>query len=238
LEAANQERYRKLVMNDALLSAHTAVPEVIQELTTKQVLTSRFAPGLAIDTAASLPLPIRNAIARTTLVSSIKEVFEWRFVQSDPNFANFLYDHPSRTINFIDFGACREYSQQFVDNYIKLVWAAANKDEITLMKLSKDMGFLTGNESKEMNEAHLQAGFVIGEPFLSHEPFDFGNSSITTRLSSVGSVFMKHRLTPPPSETYSLHRKLAGAFYLCIRLKAVIPCRDILEEAYREYKFD
>jgi aarF domain-containing kinase len=86
---------------------------------------------------------------------------------------------------------------------------------------------------------HFISVFYIsaGEPFLSYEPFDFGNSTITNRLSNVGSVFMRHRLTPPPSETYSLHRKLAGAFYLCIRLKAVISCRDILEDTYKSYKF-
>jgi aarF domain-containing kinase len=186
LEAASQERYRLLVAADPILAAHTKVPAVIQSLTTHQILTSEFAPGLAIDTAATLPLPIRNAIARTALVSSFKEVFEWRFAQSDPNFANFLYDHPSRTIHFIDFGAsrycgnsiivsvfadsivylCREYSKTFVDNYLQLVWAAANKDEITLMKLSETMGFLTGKECDEMKAAHLQAGFVIGTPLI------------------------------------------------------------------------
>ena len=39
------------------------------------------------------------------------------------------------------------------------------------------------------------------------------------------------------TEAYSLHRKLAGSFYLCIRLKAVIKCRDILEDTYKNYKF-
>ena len=29
-------------------------------------------------------------------------------------------------------------------------------------------------------------------------------------------------------EVYSLHRRLTGCFLTCIRLKAVIPCRDML----------
>jgi aarF domain-containing kinase len=78
---------------------------------------------------------------------------------------------------------------------------------------------------------------VVGEPFLENHPFDFGNSQLTARLGSYGGTFMKYRLTPPPTEAYSLHRKLAGAFLLCIKLKANIPCRDILEETYRKYRF-
>ena len=87
---------------------------------------------------------VRNAVGRAMLVATVKELFEWRFVQSDPNFANYLYDHSTLTIHCIDFGATQEYSQLFVDRYLKLVWAAANDDQATLLELSKDLGFLSG----------------------------------------------------------------------------------------------
>jgi len=44
----------------------------------------------------------------------------------------------------IDFGASREYSKHFVDRYFRLVFAAACKDTATVMKMSQDLGFLTG----------------------------------------------------------------------------------------------
>ena len=106
----------------------------------------------------------------------MKELFEWRFVQSDPNFANYLYDHPRRMINCIDFGASREYSKEFVDGYIELVWAAANKDRETLLYASRKLGFLTGDEHQDMTSAHVEAALIVGEPFINHEPYDFGNS--------------------------------------------------------------
>ena len=87
-------------------------------------------------------------------------------------------------------------------------------------------------------DAHISAGLVVGEPFLKNEPFDFGNSQLTARIGSYGGTFMKYRLTPPPTEAYSLHRKLAGAFLLSIKLKANIPCRDILEKTFHEYNFE
>ena len=49
---------------------------------------------------------------------------------------------------------------------------------------------------------------------------------------------LKHRLTAPPEEAYSLHRKLSGAFLACIKLGAKVPCRQILLDAYDNYKFD
>eukprot|EP01031_Cornospumella_fuschlensis_P032276 gene32276-39035_t len=137
----------------------------------------------------------------------------------------------------IDFGAARSYSKAFVDDYMRLVWAAANRDRESILSVSRQLGFLTGDEAAEFVHAHVEAGLVVGEPFVSGEPFDFANSALTQRISQYGSVFMKHRLTPPPSEVYSLHRKLAGAFLLCIKLQAKIPCRDILEDTYRQYQF-
>jgi len=89
-----------------------------------------------------------------------------------------------------------------------------------------------------MNNAHLNAGLLIGAPFVTNEPFDFHASHMTSRISSYGETFTKYRLTPPPQEVYSLHRKLAGTFLMCIKLKAVIPCRDMLVQAHKNYKFD
>lgn len=236
-EAISQIRYRELILADKVLRKHVNVPEVYTDLCTSRVLATRLIPGVPIDKALSLPQSVRNAIARTTLVLTIRELFEWRFIQSDPNFANFLYDNPSRTVHMIDFGAAREYKKAFVDGYMRLVWAAANQDRDTILQVSKDLGFLTGDESKKFLDAHVEAGLVVGEPFLKKESFDFANSHLTQRIGQYGGTFMQYRLTPPPSEAYSLHRKLAGAFLLCIKLKANIPCRDILETTFNSYQF-
>lgn len=115
------------------------------------------------------------------------------------------------------------------------MWAAANNDRATIEEVSVKLGFLTGYESRVMLDAHVDSGLVVGEPFRSHEPFDFRAAGITARVSRYGAVFAEHRLTPPPAEVYSLHRKLAGAFLICIRMGAVIPCRDLLEEVVAEH---
>mmetsp|Transcript_242 Transcript_242/g.294 ORF Transcript_242/g.294 Transcript_242/m.294 type:complete len:641 (-) Transcript_242:146-2068(-) len=238
IEAASQIKYRELVLSDVALKRHTAVPQVFTELSSKRVLTSTFVSGVAIDQAVLLPQTVRNAIARTMLILTIREVFEWRFIQSDPNFGNFLYYDEERMVNLIDFGAARAYPKDFVDGYMKLVWAAANGNREDLLSISKKVGFLTGDETPEMINAHIETGIVFGEPFRQNEAYNFGTSNLSKRLGKYGEVFLKYRLTPPPPEAYSLHRKLAGAILLSIKLKANIPCRDILETTFTQYNFD
>lgn len=235
LEAQNQERFKLLVESDPALIPHMSVPGVVSDLSSRQVLTSEWMTGEPVDRVVALDQDTRNRVARLILLLTLRELFDWRFMQTDPNWSNFLYDGSTGKLALLDFGASRSYQKAFVDKYLELVWAAANRDTSKLMIASHQLGFLTGDESTQMLRAHESAGLVVGEPFVNHEPFDFHGSNMTVRISHHGKTFMNHRLTPPPREAYSLHRKLAGAFLLCIKLKAVIPCRDLLEETHKMY---
>lgn len=106
-----------------------------------------------------------------------------------------------------------------------------------MIELSKRLGFLTGMESDVMLDAHVQAGFVVGLPFSKPGGFDFRTTNIMQSISNLGATMLRHRLTPPPDEAYSLHRKLSGCFLACIKLGAVVPCRELLLEVYEQYRF-
>lgn len=232
-EAENQTRFRNLLLADDVLSGpecKLSVPRVIPELSTTRVLTTEFAQGGTIEKVSNLDQEERNRIGRAILRLTMKELFVWRFMQTDPNWGNFLYDMGTGTTHLIDFGAAREFSKEFVDGYLKIVKSSADHDTETLMDVSHQMGFLTGEENDIMLEAHKMSGFTVGEPFATDEAYDFGRSGISARLSGHSSAFLQHRLTPPPPEVYTLHRKLAGAYNLCIKLGAIIPCRDLLDE--------
>ncbi|WAR20206.1 COQ8A-like protein [Mya arenaria] len=167
----------------------------------------------------------------------LRELFEFRFMQTDPNWSNFFYNPATEQVILLDFGATREFSTKFVDTYIGIIRAAADNDRQGVLEHSRTCGFLTGYETKDMEEAHVDSVMILGEAFHCEGPFDFHNQDTTRRIHSLIPVMMDHRLTPPPEETYSLHRKMAGAFLLCSKLKANVDCRALFEPIYENYKF-
>ena len=236
-EAANHRRFQKLISSDPGLKADRfVVPEIVEEFSTDRVLVAEYVRGGTIDKVVDLDQEERNRIGKAILRLTMLELFCWNFMQTDPNWGNFLYDLRTRTTYLIDFGAARDYDESFVRGYLNIVKANADRDEKLLMDESIRMGFLTGDENDIMLEAHKMSGFCLGEPFQSYEPYNFKTSRITSRISEHGAVFLKHRLTPPPEEVYTLHRKLAGAYNLCIKIGAIVSCRDLLDEVIEHFE--
>ena len=91
-----------------------------------------------------------------------------------------------------------------------------------------------------MLRAHERAGLALGEPFSAecadkNALYDWAGQTSTKRVGNEAKIFLESRLTPPPREVYSLHRRLSGAYYMCIMLEARTPCRKAFMDIYNEY---
>lgn len=230
-EAECAKKFRSLLEGDKYFK----VPEVIDELSGSRVLAMELVQGVPLDRCVDLDQETRNEISFNILQLCLRELFEFRFMQTDPNWSNFFYNSDTNQVVLLDFGACRGYPEAFTDEYIQVVHAASVGDGATVLAKSKELKFLTGFEAKAFAEAHVEAVMILGEAFASSEPFDFGTQSTTQRIQNLIPVMLRHRLTPPPEESYSLHRKMAGSFLICSKLNARIPCREMFLDVYNGY---
>lgn len=210
-----------------------SVPKVFLEASGADVLTAEFMHGTAVTKIKDLTQDERNWIGTQVLRLCLRELMEWRFMQTDPNWTNFLYNRGTKKLELLDFGASRDFPDKFVEPYVSLLIAASKNDRDACRDLSIQLGYLTGHESKDMLQAHVDSILTLAEPFVETAPavYDFEDQTITDRVRSNIGLMLKERLAPPPEETYSLHRKLSGAFLLCARLRSKVPARDMFSKA-------
>ena len=67
------------------------VPEVIDSMSTKHILTQEFIEGMPVDEVATLPQSVRDRVGTLLIKNCIDELFKLKLMQTDPNPANFYY---------------------------------------------------------------------------------------------------------------------------------------------------
>ena len=65
---------------------------------------------------------------------------------------------------------------------LQIIMCAVNNNRKGVLNISRDMGFLTGYETKQMEEAHVDAVMILGEMFRYDGEFDFGKQVISKSL--------------------------------------------------------
>ena len=160
-------------------------PRVIDHLSNKEILCTEFVDGVEIDTLVGESQAVRDRVGTLMLELCFRELFEWKVMQTDPNPANYLYDKGSKRLNLLDFGAGRDFSDEFLGTYIEVIHGAYTSDRVKILDNSLKMGFLTGEENKEMVNAHHTGVLIVGEPFRTPTReclYDFGTADFTEKV--------------------------------------------------------
>lgn len=220
LEAQQLSRFGALLAGDN----DFALPQVLPELSSRHLLTMTYMDGSPIERLAEQPLEIRNHAVSLLFSLLFKELFEFRLVQTDPNFANYLYQLDNQKLVLLDFGATREYSASFSEGYRQLFSAALQYDDAGMEAALVQIGFFSEEVASSQRQAVIKLVHLACEPVRCDQEYDFGNSDLATRLREGGTRLSMEQgyWHSPPADALFLHRKIGGLYLLAARLKAKI----------------
>lgn len=228
-EASNLRRYRALLRDDP----HLVTPAVHEDLTTERILAMDLIRGRPFEDLRGTehPQALRDAIGASLQRLMFRELFEFRFMQTDPNFANYLFLPETDRVALLDLGAAREISEELACLYRELFRAAIAADRRELERAVVAIGFASADEQVDRMEGFLDLILLVCEPLRHRGAYDFGASDLAARVRDAGFALAFERgfLNAPPPPTIFLHRKLAGTFFLCARIRARVDAGSILE---------
>ena len=228
-EAGQMRRYGALLAR----ADGFVVPTSLPELSGKRVLVMDFIAGGPIEALASAPQDVRDKAMESLLGLVLREIFEFGFMQTDPNFANYRWQAATGRIVLLDFGAARSVPVATAKAYRRLMEAGLAEDRAGLAAALEAAGFISPL-TRQRHARALDSMIEILVAHLGHPGlFDFADRSFVDQLRGHAETIVADRAAwhIPPAETLFLQRKVSGMALLAVKLKARLPVRKMVSEA-------
>lgn len=221
----------------ALLAGHPAfvVPAPVAELSGPRILAMDFIGAAPIETLQDADEETRNRAMAALLELVLRELFEFGFMQTDPNFANYRWQPDTGRIVLLDFGAARAVPAATTAAYRRMMLAGLANDGAALKSALLDVGFVSP-ATLNRHEAALDGMIAVlmehlGRPAL----FDFADRSFVAEVRRHAETIAADRAAwhVPPADTLFVQRKVSGTALLAVRMAARLPLREMVAAAVR-----
>ncbi|AEG32058.1 ABC1 kinase family protein [Thiomicrospira cyclica] len=216
---------------DTDFEQHFAQPKVQTEFSNKAILAMEFMPGEPIETLAAAPQAVRDQLVSALFQLLFSELFVWQQMQTDPNFANFLYQADTQRIVLLDFGATRQFSPAIAEGYQQLISAAQDNNLAHMTEAARQIGFFQANILPAQQDTVVKLFKQACEPFCHNGKFDFAKSDMLARIKDQGMAlsFEQNYWHSPPADALFFHRKLGGLYLLAAKLNARVNIQALFE---------
>jgi predicted unusual protein kinase regulating ubiquinone biosynthesis (AarF/ABC1/UbiB family) len=218
----------KALLNDM---PRFVVPNLHKDWSTPSILAMDYISGIPIEDAALEPQEVRNKIAADLIELTLSELFKFGYMQTDPNFANYLYLQDTRQIVLLDFGATRRIDPVIIDQYRRFLYAGLADNPETLIIIAQEIGFVSA-ETRDDHRTHILRMIRLVFAVINDVSYiDFTNHKLPKQLQADGLALIEDGFTPPPLpiDILLLQRKFAGIFLLSSRLAATVDVAQIMQ---------
>ncbi len=227
-EARHLAQFRTLLET----SGTFVLPELNGDFSTSEILSMTYIESVPLEALARADQKTRDLVASDLIELTLRELFEFGIMQTDPNLANYRWQPDSGRIVLLDFGATRAIAPTLAKNFRTLLNAVLDRDAELTRTAMQTIGYFDAKVAARHQRLILQMFNAAMAPLRQELPFDFGSSDLLERLRDMGLAIGSDRdLTHvPPAQTLFLHRKIGGMYLMAAKLKARVRLRGIVEK--------
>lgn len=226
-EANFVKNYAEVLSDDQFV-----LPRVIEDFSTQSILAMTFIEGVPIDEITLLPQQLRDKAVESLIGLFFDELFTYQLMQTDPNFANYLYQVDTERIVLLDFGATRKIPQIISRGYLALIKASINQEKAAMVDAAKSIGFFADNIEETYLSQVLEIFTLACEPLVHDKTYDFAKSGLALRIKEKGLLIntQQEQWHTPPIDAVFIHRKLAGLYLLAAKLEAKVNTHQLFSK--------
>ncbi|PVX29227.1 ABC1 kinase family protein [Sphingomonas pokkalii] len=227
-EAAMMTRYADHLAGDD----RYLVPRPIAEFSTENVLAMDYIAARPIEVLEPEPQEIRDRVTTALIDLVLRELFEFAFIQTDPNFANYRYQPETGRLVLLDFGAAMPVPPSLSVGYRLLLRSGLNADRAGVRAAALDLGFFSPAALARHPQAIARMiGLILAQTDRAAD-FDFADRGFLQAVRGEGMTMVEDRAIwhIPPADTLFVQRKVSGMALLAARLRARVKLRALVAE--------
>jgi len=223
LDYIREKKLMNVFRNIFANSNFVHVPEVIDKLSTKRLLTMTWLEGDSILKYKNKKKGIRNTIAKNMFNAWYKPFYEYGIIHGDPHLGNYTIQK-NLSVNLFDFGCMRIFKGKFIQGVIDLYFALQNNNQAKIVHAYEQWGFqnITKKKIEVLNKwAEFIYSPLMEDKIQKIQENDSGvygaqvAAEIHSELKKLGGV-------KPPKEFVFMDRAAVGLGSVFMHLKAEV----------------
>lgn len=231
LDYTLEAKHMKLFAEILASYQNVVIPDVIEDLSTKKLLTMTWVDGEKLLNLVDSPQELRNLVSVALFKAWYFPLYQYGVLHGDPHLGNYSWSKEQK-LNLLDFGCVRIFPASFIQGVINLYQAFKNNDEELAVHAYTSWGFKNVNREL-LDVLNLWARFLY-EPLLDDRvrPIEQTLSGVRGRevAGAVLQALKKQGGVTPPKEFVFMDRAAVGMGSVFMHLKAEANWHQIFED--------
>ena len=212
------------------------VPEVVDNLSTKRLLTMSWLEGDPILKYKNEKKEIRNTLAKNMFYAWYKPFYGHGIIHGDPHLGNYSIQK-NLSINLYDFGCMRIFKGKFIQGVIDLYFALQNNDKAKIVNAYEQWGFqdITKKKIEVLNQwASFIYSPLMEDKIQKIQESDSGvygaqvAAGVHSELKKLGGI-------KPPKEFVFMDRAAVGLGSVFMHLKAEVNWYQVFNSLIEDF---